>query len=341
VQCVDALVSGLPSLLAGRGERRHEGSLAVLGVRGLARGTRCAGPPGGVLQRRTVAMEHALDHLPRVLEQVPTVGDLHRSRRAHSGALGVDLRAVARDDLDPGVLAQPLGEALGRTIVQQRDGSPTLQIDEDGAVGMPLAARPLIDAQHARRRLGRGRHAPHEAEHRGGAGDGPECRQQPRARLAQRQANTGHQVCQPAGPPRVRRSERRKPLGEGPPPTGRRHATEPADLQVQAHGRSLPGQVRESPHVATMHPIAARFAVWAAGVAPCDVREEVDARRRDGERLHDQLAMEHRENREDLREGVGLHGTSVGAPRGQPVARRCAGTQVASRIRASNWRHTK
>ena len=53
--------------------------------------------------------ERGLQRLGQVLQQVEAVGDLRRPGRAAPGAVGVGAGAVARHDLDAGVLPQPCG----------------------------------------------------------------------------------------------------------------------------------------------------------------------------------------------------------------------------------------
>ena len=105
---------------------------------GLRSGLGCA-RCRGVIELLAVTLQYTLDEVAHVLEQVPAVGDLHCFGRTAPCAIGVDLRAVAGDDLDTGMLDEPMREALCRTPRQQVDGDAALEVDEDGPVGVPLA----------------------------------------------------------------------------------------------------------------------------------------------------------------------------------------------------------
>jgi hypothetical protein len=81
---------------------------------------------------------------------VPPIRHLDRFRRTLAHTVCVGAGAVARDHRDAGMLAQPHGEGLGLTIRQQVNDPISLQVDQDGAVAVPTAPRPIIDRQHAR-----------------------------------------------------------------------------------------------------------------------------------------------------------------------------------------------
>ncbi len=49
------------------------------------------------------------------------------------------------------MLPEPLGHGVRRAIRQQGDGLAALQVDEDRAVGVAFAQRPIVDAEHLRR----------------------------------------------------------------------------------------------------------------------------------------------------------------------------------------------
>ena len=55
-------------------------------------------------QARDVGGEHGLQRLGEVLQQVEAVGDLHGPWCAAASAVGVGAGAVARHDLDPGMV---------------------------------------------------------------------------------------------------------------------------------------------------------------------------------------------------------------------------------------------
>ena len=53
-----------------------------------------------------------------------------------SCAISIGRRAVARDDLDPWMRAEPLGHRLGRPIREQGHGMVAFQINEHRAIGL-------------------------------------------------------------------------------------------------------------------------------------------------------------------------------------------------------------
>ena len=102
-----------------------------------------------------MSLEHSFQGVARVLEEVPPVRDLHRIRRTLRGSLRVGFGSVAGDDLDAGVLLEPLGERGGLTPREKGYGSMALLVDEDGAVGVSSPDGPVVDAEYPRgRRLG-------------------------------------------------------------------------------------------------------------------------------------------------------------------------------------------
>jgi hypothetical protein len=102
--------------------------------------------------------------ITEIAQQVPTVSDLNRVRRPLADTVGVGAGAVARDDLDTGVLAEPGGQRFRLPIRQQVHNLIALQIDQNGSVAMATTPSPIIDRKHPRRRCraltghGRSRH---------------------------------------------------------------------------------------------------------------------------------------------------------------------------------------
>ena len=126
----------------------------------------------------------ALHGLAHVEQQVPTVRHLQSARRGRRHGPGVLRRAVPGHDRDLGMTAQPCGEGRSRAVGQEVERSAALEVDDEGPVAPPLADRPVVDADHARLPRPGQRQAPHEAEHRVGAGGHREVRRQSRACLA-------------------------------------------------------------------------------------------------------------------------------------------------------------
>lgn len=93
-----------------------------------------------------------LSSLPEVVPQMPTVCDLRRLGCPGCGALCEERCAVPADDLDPGSLRQPCGQA-GRLPVRQQIHRPTgLDVDEHRAVDPSFACGVFINTHHPRGR---------------------------------------------------------------------------------------------------------------------------------------------------------------------------------------------
>jgi hypothetical protein len=99
------------------------------------------------LDLAAVALEEAFEHLAHVLEQVPAVGHVHGIGCGPGCRLGVGAGAVAADDLDAGVVFEPPLQRRAVASREQVDDLAALQVDQDGAVALPLADRPAADAQ--------------------------------------------------------------------------------------------------------------------------------------------------------------------------------------------------
>src|SRR5690242_1167105 len=75
-------------------------------------------------------------------------------RRFLAAALGERTSAVADDDLDAGVCAQPIGEHLGSAVVEQVNRPMRFQIEQQGPIPTLLfSQRHVIDTEHSRSTL--------------------------------------------------------------------------------------------------------------------------------------------------------------------------------------------
>ena len=70
----------------------------------------------------------------------------------------------SRHHLDGGLRAQPVAQRLGLPVGQQVDDAASLEVDDDRAVGLPAAQRPVVDADDPRRLHGRQRQASHQTQ---------------------------------------------------------------------------------------------------------------------------------------------------------------------------------
>ena len=82
------------------------------------------------------------------------ISNLDGLRCALSSAFGVRTSAIANDYLDARVCAQPIGEDLGGTVIEQVNGPVGLQIEQQRAVAaLLLSQRDIIDTQNSRTTL--------------------------------------------------------------------------------------------------------------------------------------------------------------------------------------------
>lgn len=87
--------------------------------------------PGGVPDLRLVALHDAAQRLGGVDQEVPTVGDLDRARRAGAGRLGAGAGPVAADHGDARVGGEPVPHRRGRPARQEVDGAAPLEVADD------------------------------------------------------------------------------------------------------------------------------------------------------------------------------------------------------------------
>src|SRR6185437_4127556 len=89
------------------------------------------------------------------------------------------------------------------------------EVDEDGAVAMPLAIGPIVDAQHAGRRQAQLRQRSYTPQQRVWTHREPEFRHEPGAGFtAEGDADRGDERLQARAAPAARRDKARKAFGE-------------------------------------------------------------------------------------------------------------------------------
>lgn len=104
---------------------------------------------GGRTQRGPALEQARFDHFTEVLEQMLTVGDLRRLRRAGGRCLNGGITSFAGDDLDARMLAQSGDDRLDRTIRSHLGNPMTLEINDDRAVAVAFAPGPVVNADDA------------------------------------------------------------------------------------------------------------------------------------------------------------------------------------------------
>ncbi len=80
---------------------------------------------------------------------MPAIGDLDSGGCPVPSSFRIGSGPVTNDDLDPGMLLEPLGYRSGRSIRQEIDDVPAFEIADDGAVALTAAKRPVVDADDA------------------------------------------------------------------------------------------------------------------------------------------------------------------------------------------------
>src|SRR5207247_1208952 len=78
---------------------------------------------------------------PSIRAEMEAVRDLDRIRRTLLAALGVGTSAIADNDLDAGMAAQPIGEDLSSAVVEKVNRAMRFQIKQQGAVASLLSTQ--------------------------------------------------------------------------------------------------------------------------------------------------------------------------------------------------------
>ena len=250
-----------------RAARPVSGGGAACSRRGPGFGLR-----GWFLQAGAVAGDGPLDGFGQVVPQMPPIRHLDGQRRALRSAFGVAAAAVPADDLCAGVGVQPGAEGLRGPLRKHVDRPAGLDIDQHGAVDMPLAQREVIDAQHQRSpaiRVRGGADQPHQRRpaHRA---------RQPAGKPGASPAAQGHgdrlqHPLQAACPPAIAGGQARHLLGERRLRAPAVAAEEPAGPQVNEHFLAAAGGIGQPPLVTAVHPPrhhAAARAGRLAGTGP-------------------------------------------------------------------------
>ena len=220
------------------------------------------------LQAGTVAGDRTLDGFGEVVPQVPPVGDLDGQRRALGGAFGVTAAAVPADDLHAGVGVQPGAEGFRGPLGQHVDRPAGVDVDQHGAVDMPLAQGKVIHAEHQRSpalRVGCGADQPQQRRPAGRAGQ--PAGQPGAGPAAQGQADCLQHSLQAAGAPAVAGGQARHLLGERGLYARPIAAEEAAGLQVNEHFLATGRGIGQVPLVAAVHPLRYHAASQAGRLA--------------------------------------------------------------------------
>ena len=102
-----------------------------------------------VIELVKLAMMRAEDLLEgrrHILQEMKSVGNLGGLWSPLPNACGIGFGAVTGHDRDVGMGLEPRGHGFSRPILEYVNGTPPLEIDDDGAVAMAFAPGPVIDA---------------------------------------------------------------------------------------------------------------------------------------------------------------------------------------------------
>jgi len=94
------------------------------------------------------AIKHPLERFSVVLEHMPAICHLERSRCPVRGSASILGRAVTGDHVDTRMVPQPGRERLGRAIRQEIDWLMVFEVDEDRSIDPPFLQRKIINAKH-------------------------------------------------------------------------------------------------------------------------------------------------------------------------------------------------
>ncbi len=223
------------------------------------------------------AAQLLLDALAQILEQVEAIGDLSRLWGTLSSALCVESAAVAADDRDLGMLAEPSRGAFGGAIRQHVDDLTPLQVDDQRSVATAFDPGPVVDAHHATCwwRAGAGRRLPLQMPQDGVVADrhaqpGHQAFRWPAAGGVAEQSN---QLRHTVRPPCMACRYPRQPVGERLQFAQSVPAPPPRYPDAEPHDRPLRRQILELSDVMAMAGIRPDRTPRGQVAAPSEVAE--------------------------------------------------------------------
>ena len=106
---------------------------------------------GGRFQFFGLTFQQPLHGFSQIAQEVEAICYLGSVRRALGSSFGVGPGSIPADDFDPRMLTQPGRQGFGRPVGEQVDGLVAFQVNQDRAIGLPLAQRKIVYAKNARR----------------------------------------------------------------------------------------------------------------------------------------------------------------------------------------------
>jgi hypothetical protein len=219
-----------------------------------------------VFHMAVATAQHLVHRRASIGAEMELIRHQDRFGRALPSAFGIRAGPIADDDLDTGVVAQPIGKDLGSAIVEQVNRPVRLQIEQQRAIATLLRSqREVIDTQNSRTALftlvGQG---VQQAKQRIRADGYANFARQTRATLATGlQRERGQQISRFVRPSSVVGEYAIETLGEDLTRAIWHIAEPPPAVNTQAHGVAAPGQVKRSPKIAAVL-TSAQFAAFRA-----------------------------------------------------------------------------
>jgi len=100
------------------------------------------------VQGRQYAHGHALKSIREVVDDVPSIGNLHSSWCATPSRAGIHAISIAADDLCAGVFGQPANQRFRGWVLKQVDDMVVVAVDHNRAVAAPAAKGEFIDPEN-------------------------------------------------------------------------------------------------------------------------------------------------------------------------------------------------
>ena len=202
-----------------------------------------------------------------IAQEVPAIGHLDSLGCATRGTFGVATSSIAAHNFY--LIFACVNHSANASALWSGKRSTTcvpLEIDQDGAVRSAFAARPLVDAEYARRGP-RGKFgAADQADEGRGTGRHAYAVKEPAAgRTAEGKGDGSEEVGLPSRPSRVGQHDGWKTLGEDALRTAGRSAGKLAHPQLQVHGQTAPRQVGQGASIASADARRALITAWTVG----------------------------------------------------------------------------
>jgi hypothetical protein len=204
-----------------------------------------------------VTANNGLNGVAKIAQQMPPITHLNRVRSSLTDAVRVGAGSIAGNNLNPGMLTQPLSEAVSLPIRQQVDHCIAFQIDQNGPISAAPAPGPVINRQDTwnGRPVSASVGSPHQPQQRIGAGRHGQPLGQTRTGLAtQRQSEMTLELAQPFGPVGKRPGGIGQRLGKSLSGAGRIEATKTTRLHAKHHRLSLGRQIAKRTLIMAVDP---------------------------------------------------------------------------------------